>query len=1022
MAGKTVTRGLNIVVDGKTQNFDAAMAKSTEKVKETKNEVNALKRSLLTEWDNKTFVNAQAAATNAFKATEEKVKLLKTSLNQLGEVDTQEAKKQIKAITVELMNAETAAKQAKKQLENINNMKFDRVTNLLGKIGDNMLKGGTVMTAGVTLPLAYVGKEALEAASDLVEVQNVVDVAFKDSAESVNKWSKSLLDSHGISELTAKQYSGLFKSMANGMEIVDHTGEEMSKQLTERMSDIASYRNLSFERAGTMLKSVFTGETESLKEIGVIMTEANLNAYALAHGMEEISDSMTQAEKVQLRYNFVMDATREMQGDFARTSDSTANQMKQAQERVKKLSIELAQELLPIANDLLKYANDCMKAFDGMSESQKRNIVVILGLAAGLGPVVTVFGGIVKAGELSVSAVKKVVSAINKFKMANEAAAVSQGALNTTMLASPYALIAVGILAVGAAFAAYSASLKEATADTKKLKQELDDVVSKYDSQLNSIKDSAQSKLIELDVTDKLINRYEELNGKVGITAAERNELASIVNQLNGLLGIEIHLVDSGTGAFDASAASLRNLTQARREEIEQLAKRDQAIAYQKALYDIEDQIKKLDENYRSKDFYSKSDFVLPGINKSAEMEKWNALQQAYQKRKEYKDKLDELYGATNSSISSGSVPNISAPKVDTKQIEDNYKKEKEMLDYRRQIGVVTEQKYYQELKGLKSKFFSDTEKEYAKMTDTERKLNVELYNTEVSLNNKRLSDAKSYASEKKKLAKDEYDKKKQIAKDAYEENKKLMKASYDSTKKELEDSYNAEIKTIESSLKAKESAINAEIKAIDKEIEARRRLKQEEEYTSKTDAIKAQLTYGKNDEFTQRELQAELARLEKEQADAKWELEQQNRKEALKEELDNAKEVAEQRKADLKELLDIQKKAVDEQYTQQIEMLDTAYQLHLAQLDAMFENSSKQMGQISREFVNTITAGCNAAASALRSAISDAKTAAQNLNSASSTTFSTTNRSASMNVYGSNYTDSQLRYIMNQMLYEDIN
>lgn len=100
--------------------------------------------------------------------------------------------------------------------------------------------------------------------------------------------------------------AGTFKAMANGMQIADDTGTEMAKTLTELAADMASFYNVSVDVAQTALNSVFTGETESLKKFGVVMTEANLNAYALANGLEEISDDMSQSEKVALRYQYVL--------------------------------------------------------------------------------------------------------------------------------------------------------------------------------------------------------------------------------------------------------------------------------------------------------------------------------------------------------------------------------------------------------------------------------------------------------------------------------------------------------------------------------------------------------------------------------------------------------------------------------------------------------------------------------------------------------------------------------------------
>ncbi len=952
--------------------------------------------------------------------------MLKNTLKQIGDVDTDEAKQQVKYLTVELVKAETAAKQAEKQLANINQLKFDRITNIIGNLGDNLVKGGAVMTAGVTLPLALIGKQALETASDLVEVQNVVDVSFKDSAQYVNEWSKSLLDSNGISELTAKQNAGLYKSMANGMGVADEAGTEMSKTLTELIGDVASYKNLSFGEVGNKFKSIFTGETESLKEIAVIMTEANLNAFALSHGMEQLSDDMSQADKVALRYAFVVDALKEAHGDFARTIDSTANQTKLAQERFKQLSAELAQELLPIATDLLKCANNCMKSFDKLSDSQKRNIVIVLGLAAGLGPVVTTLGGIVKGCELSAKAWGKINTALKAHDAANKTAIASTGALNATMALNPYVLVAAGIAVATAATIANSIANDEVLQKQKELNQALKDTKNTYEQTLSTTDSQLQSHHAELDVADKLINRYEELNGKVGITAAEKAELSNIVKQLSDLLSVEIGIVNNSTGAFNASAASLRNLTQARREEISQIAMKEKAVASQKALIDSEEKLLEAEANLNKakKDQINldKKNPWLTFIWDEAPVKR--NLSDAEETYKKYVDEVKKYSGEVQKYTAYVPQLEVKSESKDNKKsiqdIEKQFKEEKELLDYRMSIGQENEQSYYQKLQGIKTKFFTNSKKDYADMTDEEKRLNVEIHNQEVALNQKRLANAKSYTTEKSKVAKEMYDKQKQLAKDAYDENKKLLKDSFDDNKKMLEENYKQEIKLIDEAYNAKEKAINAQIKAIDKQIEARKRLKQEQETDSEINTLKAQLSYGKMDEFTRREMEAELKRLEDAKAEAKWEQDQNNLKEALNIELSNAKEVAEQKKSDLQELLELERTELENQYNLQMEKLDVTYELHTAQLEAMFENSSTQMGKISNDFVNTITKGCESAAATLSSLISKANSAASTIsNLRASNSYDNSQKSSVFHINGTNYTDSQVQHILDKYIYE---
>ena len=176
--------------------------------------------------------------------------------------------------------------------------------------------------------LARFGSQAIEMASNIEEVQNVVDVSFGKMSKDIDVFAKNAMTQFGLSELAAKKTASTFMAMSNGMGISRDAGKLMSMQLTALSGDMASFYNVSQDIANTALNSVFTGETESLKKFGIVLTEANLKEYALSQGIKKSYSDMSQAEKVALRYNYVMQTTAQVQGDFARTSGSWANQIR----------------------------------------------------------------------------------------------------------------------------------------------------------------------------------------------------------------------------------------------------------------------------------------------------------------------------------------------------------------------------------------------------------------------------------------------------------------------------------------------------------------------------------------------------------------------------------------------------------------------------------------------------------------------------------------------------------------------
>lgn len=186
--------------------------------------------------------------------------------------------------------------------------------------------GATIASVFAVRALVNFGKECVELGSNVAEVQNVVDVAFGDMSYKVEEFASTAIEQFGMSTLAAKKTASTYMAMAKGMGISEAAASDMAITLAGLSGDVASFYNISQELADTKLKSVFTGETETLKELGVVMTQTNLEAYALKQGITKSYDAMSQAEKVALRYNYVLDSLSLATGDFARTADSWANQ------------------------------------------------------------------------------------------------------------------------------------------------------------------------------------------------------------------------------------------------------------------------------------------------------------------------------------------------------------------------------------------------------------------------------------------------------------------------------------------------------------------------------------------------------------------------------------------------------------------------------------------------------------------------------------------------------------------------
>lgn len=228
---------------------------------------------------------------------------------------------------------------------------FNGLGSAVKKIG--LLIGGAFAVG----KLVQFGKECVELGSDLTEVQNVVDVTFTTMSGKVNEFAKNAMTSAGLSETMAKRYVGTFGAMSKSFGFSEAQAYDMSTALTQLTGDVASFYNISQDLAYIKLKSVFTGETETLKDLGVVMTQSALDQYALANGYDKTTSAMTEQEKVALRFAFVQEQLSAASGDFIRTSDSWANQVRVMQLQLQSLKATVGQGLINIFTPVLKVIN-----------------------------------------------------------------------------------------------------------------------------------------------------------------------------------------------------------------------------------------------------------------------------------------------------------------------------------------------------------------------------------------------------------------------------------------------------------------------------------------------------------------------------------------------------------------------------------------------------------------------------------------------------------------------------------------
>lgn len=204
-------------------------------------------------------------------------------------------------------------------------------------------------------------KDAIDISSSLTEVENVVRTTFGNYEKLIQDFSKTSIQDFGMSELTAKQVASRFQAMGTAMGFSQGKMADMSLQLTKLTADMASFYDMEQSDVARNLQAVFTGETEPLRKYGLDLTQATLKEWAMKQGLDADISSMTQAEKTMLRYQYVMANTAAAQGDFARTSDTWANQIRILKQSFEQLAAIIGGALINAFKPFVRTLNAVMQ-------------------------------------------------------------------------------------------------------------------------------------------------------------------------------------------------------------------------------------------------------------------------------------------------------------------------------------------------------------------------------------------------------------------------------------------------------------------------------------------------------------------------------------------------------------------------------------------------------------------------------------------------------------------------------------
>lgn len=471
MAGGTV-KGITIQFKGETTELDEALRKINKETKDIDKELKQVDKALkfnpksVELWRQK-----QQLLTQKIAETKTKLDTLKQAQAKMDAEGVDKNSKEYRELQREIITTESKLKHFKTQLDKIGNANLQALSAQFKQIGDKMTSVGKTMTTKVTAPIVAGYTVAAKYASDYEENLNKLDVAFGSNSQAVKDWANTARTEFGLSKVQATDAASAFGALGKGIGLSESEAANMSTTLAGLSADLGSYFNVGVDESAKALEGIFTGESEALKKFGVVMTDTNLQKFAEDQGL--VWKELDQTQKTMLRYQYVLAKTKDAQGDFARTSDGTANSTKIFQASIQDLGTAIGTNLLPIITPVIQKITEWINKFNELSPATQKVITIVGLVAAVIGPLLIVLGTLISSIGAIIGAAPAIVAAMGAF---------ITGA--APVIAIIGALIAIGVLL----YKNWGTIKKKATELKNSLVKTFNQVKAKVTSIFNAVK------------------------------------------------------------------------------------------------------------------------------------------------------------------------------------------------------------------------------------------------------------------------------------------------------------------------------------------------------------------------------------------------------------------------------------------------------------------------------------------------------------------------------------------------------
>ena len=350
----------------------------------------------------------------------ERIKILNGALDEYKKrLDAAKEKDNAKAVenyAEKIQKTETELRALQADLGAVNK-KLDEQKGFLGKSTeewDKMSKKlkdtGKDLSLKVTAPIMAAGAAAFKMGGDYEQALGKMNDVFGENNKAVKDWLNTSMESFGLSKLSAAEMIADFGALFDNFGFKIEETTKMSQSLVERVRDLGARYNKSSEETANALNAIFTGQTEPLRKFGVVLNQASLQEYAYAQGIRKKISEMTEAEKVQLRYNFVMAQTSTALGYFKKEHNTASAQLENFREIVKEIGVTFGEVIIPVFGPILNGVNNVLKYIAGLDQGTRKFIVTIALMAASIGPLLVGAAKIIEATKT----VKEVTGGLGK--------------------------------------------------------------------------------------------------------------------------------------------------------------------------------------------------------------------------------------------------------------------------------------------------------------------------------------------------------------------------------------------------------------------------------------------------------------------------------------------------------------------------------------------------------------------------------------------------------------------------------